>query len=384
MSKRFIAALLALSMCAGFAGCGSVSKGSKEAVNGKTSNTASNNDTTNEGKITILNNLKSENILYHDISVQDSDKPTIEEALMFAELALEQYNAAQSGDAEKYKQTLNFEKVLDSMADSLCISIFVDNSNKDIKSGIASLWGLMLMASADEDKIMDIEKARRSSAKDFDKLIKQLNEDFDPNALEMSLWTKRDPLYPLGNIDDKTIVRIFLYEFQRDENALEVYFNMDVINDEYITSLKNIDAWCIDGDIGLLIDDAERKINKFAGMTAEEIDQRLMYEENTLTAQMIYDFVDDYFAQKSSVGEDLKEVLETDFPMCSSSAGLDLRENEPEADGDNYIYSFLTITAEYNGTVSFGPLDEEKGMPEYVIYTAKDGTATKYPDNSED
>ena len=358
MSKRFIAALLALTMCAGFAGCGSVSKGSKEAVNGKTSNSASNNDTTNEGKITILNNLKSENILYHDISVQDSDKPTIEEALMFAELALEQYNAAQSGDAEKYKQTLNFEKVLDSMADSLCISIFVDNSNKDIKSGIAFLWGLMLMASADEDKIMDIEKASRSSAK--------------------------DSLYPLGNIDDKTIVRIFLYEFQRDENALEVYFNMDVINDEYITSLKNIDAWCIDGDIGLLINDAERKINKFAGMTAEEIDQRLMYEENTLTAQMIYDFVDDYFAQKSSVGEDLKEVLETDFPMCSSSAGLDLRENEPEADGDNYIYSFLTITAEYDGTVSFGPLDEEKGMPEYVIYTAKDGTATKYPDNSDD
>ena len=165
---------------------------------------------------------------------------------------------------------------------------------------------------------------------------------------------------------------------------MEMFFDIDVINGEYRTSLTTIDAWRIDSDIGISVGEANCKVNEFAGMTAEEVDQCITDENNLSTTKTIYDFVSDYLAPKKTRSEDPKTVLETDFPQCSSSAGLDLSGNEPEADGDNWIYSIITVNGKDNGKISFGPFNEEKGLPEYVIYTSADGTATKYPDNSED
>lgn len=379
MTKRFIAAMLALTMCAGSAGCGSVSKGIKDKTSNSANETGTNNMEDN-GRIKMLSNLKSENIVYNSFSDGDTNQPTTEETLMLAELALEQYSAAQSGDAEKFKQTFNFEKVLDAMADSMYVSYSVDNSRNEIESGIAFLWAYMLEASVDEETLMNIEKAKRSSVEECKKQLKQAYENFDPDTLDTSIWMQKDSLHPLGDINDKTIVRITLNDFQREDNAMEMHIDIDVINGEYRTSLTNIDAWRIDSDIGILVGDAKCKVNEFADMTAEEVDQRITDENNASTARWIYDFVSDYLAPKKTRSEDPKTVLETDFPQCSSSAGLDLSGNDPEASGDSWIF---TLT-DSDGTVSFGPFNEEKGLPEYVIYTSADGTVTKYPDNSED
>ena len=383
MAKRFIAAMLALTMCAGIAGCGSVSKGIKDKTSNSANETGTNNMEDN-GRIKMLSNLKSENIVYNGFSDGDTNQPTTEETLMLAELALEQYSAAQSGDAEKFKQTFNFEKVLDAMADSMYISCFVDNSRNEVEHGIAFLWELMLKISAGEEKLMDMEIAARSSVDECRKLLKQAYENFDPDTLDSSIWTQKDSLHPLGDINDKTIVRISLNDFQREDNAMEMFFDIDVINGEYRTSLTTIDAWRIDSDIGISVGEANCKVNEFAGMTAEEVDQCITDENNLSTTKTIYDFVSDYLPPKKPNGEDIKKALETDFPQCSSSAGLDLSGNEPEADGDNWIYSIITVNGKDNGKISFGPFNEEKGLPEYVIYTSADGTVTKYPDNSED
>ena len=127
MAKKILAAMLALTMCASLASCGKNSGNSENEKSSRSANTTTKEDDTasedntssTEDKKMKLTDLSSENILYRDYTDADSDKPAMEESLMFAEIALEQYSAAQSGDAEKYTQTLNLKKNLDSMAESV-------------------------------------------------------------------------------------------------------------------------------------------------------------------------------------------------------------------------------------------------------------------------
>lgn len=383
MAKRILAAMLALTMCAGFAGCKNESD-KKNSGSAKEKSTAA---STKDGKMK-LTDLDSENILYIDWTSKDSDKPTMEESLMFAEIALEQYSAAQSGDAEKYKQTLNLEKNLDSMAESVNkLNEYFNDDNISIKNYATVLGVITLFQTLDEETVdKTLEEA---SVQDCDKLIKQAYENFDPDKLKNDIWLQKAQLQPLGEIDDKTVMQIVINEFIREDDDLLMAFDVVLLNGDNKFSLDGIKAWIIDGENGVTITSADCGKNEYAGMTAKEIENEYNLkhnesQDNDEAAEKIYETVSVRFAQKAEEGIDAKTVLETDFPMCSSSSGLDISGNLPESEGDQSVYCALNIYEFFDGTVSFGPLDEEKGMPEYVIYTSADGTVTKYPDNSED
>ncbi len=395
MSKRFIAALLALSMCAGFAGCGKNSGNSADEKSSRSANnTTKEEDTasTKDGKMK-LTDLDPENILYRDNTSTDSDKPTMEESLMLAELALEQYSAAQSGDAEKYKKTLNLEKNLDSMAESIMkVDDYFSDGNISVKNYAAVLGGITLIQTLDEntkDKVEEIVEDKNASVQDYDKLIKQAYENFEPDKQEEGIWSNRAALQPLGEIDDKTVLQIVISDFIREGDDMIMGFDIVVLNGDNKFSLDRIAAWTIDGDNGVIMGNADCGENEYAGMTGKEIEEAYDLRNSKIqdtdeAAAKVYEAVSVYFAKKAEEGVDAKTVLETGFPICSSSSGLDISGDFPDAEGDQSIFTALSLYEIFDGTVSFGPLDEEKGMPEYVIYTAKDGTATKYPDNSED
>ena len=128
MAKKILAAMLALTMCAGLAGCGKVSDNKDSGSAKDKANTASaDTDTTEdekatdsktiEGCMTVPTELNMDNIIIINIPGIRKDSPTNEELLAFAGLAVEQYNAAQTNDSEKYTQTLAFDKIVEPFAE---------------------------------------------------------------------------------------------------------------------------------------------------------------------------------------------------------------------------------------------------------------------------
>jgi hypothetical protein len=391
MAKKVITALLALTMCAGLAGCGNVESSSKETSKDNASDSVnetsvtgdedteqpadSKADVTSEDGSIKLTEIKQENILYHDTSDYAADKPTMEEILMFSQLAAEQYTAAQAGDAEKFKQTLNYDKM---------ISVVSDDTEGDISLRDE------IVTSRIKDLIdnMDYEIDRNETVMKMGDLAERAYENFDPDRLEYSIWTKKDSLYPLDEIDDDTVLHIILNYFTREEDAMEMSFDMVIYSGEYSTRMGSIYAWSIDGEIGVNIGSAQRGNNDYAGMTGEEIQQffrdRASSSVSELIPKKIYNCVRDYCTEKEEAGEDIRKALETNFPQCSSSAGLDLAAGEPEAEGDRMVRYEMGVSEIYDGTVSFGPFDDETGMIEAVIYITDDGTVWIYPDLSEE
>jgi hypothetical protein len=378
MAKRIMAVMIALTMCAGIAGCGKNGKDSSKSTK-ETSSAAGDTDSAGaESEIKALTDLRSENIMYKDIT-GNNDKPTVEEALMFSQLAVEQYTAAQTGDAEKFKQTINFESLLDTMPEILT-KYFKNNDTDGIMDEVNLLWGIMLLSSADED---EVEKAADDpSVEKIDKLLKQAYENFDPDDLDNTIWAERDTLEPLGDIDENTVLEFVVNDFTRDGDDMTIGFKIVIFNGEYRTSLNNIVAWKINGETGIMFAEAVRRTNEYQGMTGEEIDQQLINMDKSSTGQStarwVYNIVSDYCEEKARSGEDIKTVLETDFPQCSSSAGLDLAGDEPEAEGDRFIWSMTKASEPYDGIITFGAYDEEMEMPEDVIYTSVDGEEYKY------
>lgn len=386
MTKKILAAALALVMCAGLASCEKASekKDSSSAAD-KTTTASADTDTTNEeydcSTEDLTVELNKDNIFINDVYTYSTDTPTNDELLTFAELAVKQYITAQKNDSKKYTQMLAFDKVVEPFSEMIAVRHIDPNIDEvSVKDMAMYRWGYMLYFWSDfEDTANGLDDS--TDPEDFKKrmnlALDGLNIDNTP------LWKDRKNLAPMDGLNGDTIAYIDLQQFVREEDDMYINFDMTLLNGNDMFKLGTIEAWYIDGSSGVTIFSAEHGSNEFAGMTVDEVKQKIKGDkalnDTNDAAYCVYTIMAEYCADLYEAGEDIKKKLESDFPMCNSSEGLDLAGDEPKAEGDKYVYNEMHESGYTDGKASISGYDKEKDFIKTAVYTSTDGVSGHYP-----
>lgn len=388
MAKKILAAMLALTMCAGLAGCKNdgEKKDSNSAKDGENIS-AADTDTANDetagrksgkvGKIFPVE-LNKDNIFIGDVYVNNTDTPTNDELLTFATLAVEQYNAAQANDSEKYTQTFSFDKVVEPFSEMIAVRhINPEKDNMSVKDLAMYRWGYMLYFWSDADPSYNDE-----GEEEYKKKTELALDTFSID--NTALWKDGDNLVPMGEVNGDTIAYIDLQQFVREEDDMYINFDMTILNGNDMFKLGSIEAWYIDGSSGVMVFSAEHGDNEYAGMTVDEVKQKIkenkaLYEV-TEAAHSVYFIMADYCAELDAAGENIKKKLESDFPMCSSSEGLDIAGDEPKAKGDKYVYDQMHEYGYPDGKAFISGYNKDLDFIEKAGYTSADGVTGYYPE----
>ena len=296
MAKKFIAALLALTMCAGLAGCGNKSdkkdsSTSKASANTSAADTDAANDKNtadskaDDGGITVPTELNKDNIAISGISGDCNETPTNDELLTFAELTVKQYNAIQSNDKENIKRTLAFGKIIDpfcELAQNTDIDITglylgdVDDDDMSLKEKEMITWGMMLSMCSDLDEA-DTDKADEYDAlgDDLNKRLNFVNDNLDFDEFSALFWNSGENFVPMGELNSDAIMIFELNGFERDGDDMFTNFDLVILNGNDMFRLFNVNAWYMDNTSGIMINHAERSDNNYADMTIDEIKQMI-------------------------------------------------------------------------------------------------------------
>ena len=397
MAKKILAAMLALTMCAGLAGCGKVSENKDSSSAKDKANTASaDTDTTEdekatdsktiEGCMTVPTELNMDNIIIINIPGIRKDSPTNEELLAFAGLAVEQYNAAQTNDSEKYTQTLAFDKIVEPFAEIMTKMNLHGERPSSSKEKVMYNCGYMLFECSDNadiktDDFIDIDSDDSAMTEGFKSMTQLALDGF--NIDKTPLWENRKELVPMGELNRDTIIGFDLNGFERDGDDMFINFDMGILNGNDMFDFINIEAWYMDGTAGIIMDPPEHDDNIYADMTVYEIKQKLEEESiepySLVAAKKVYNIVSEYRAEQEAVGEDFKKKIESVFPMCTSSSGLDLAGDEPQAEGDKYVYDQMHRSGYPDGKAFIYDYFENADFYKLTGYTSTGGVTEFYP-----
>ncbi|SFC22828.1 hypothetical protein [Ruminococcus albus] len=383
MAKKILAAMLALTMCASLAGCKNDNeKNAKEEANTSAVDTYTTNDETagrkpNKNDTPFSGELNKDNIFINDVYVNSTDTPTNDELLTFAMLAVEQYSAAQANDSEKYTQMFSFDKVVEPFTEMIAKRhINPEKDKMSVKDMAMYRWGYMLYFWSDADPSYNDEGEEEYKKKSY-QALDTFNIDNTP------IWQDRETLFSMGELNDDTVAYIDLQQFVLEGEDMYINFDMTVLNGNDMFKLGSIEAWYIDGSSGVMIFSAEHGDNEYAGMTVDEIKQKIMenkaLNEVREAAYFVYIIMAEYCADLNEAGENIKKKLESDFPMCSSSEGLDIAGDEPKAKGDKYVYDQMHEYGYPDGIVLISGYDKGLDFIEKAGYTSADGVSGDYP-----
>ncbi|SEK60375.1 hypothetical protein [Ruminococcus albus] len=384
MAKKILAAMLALTMCAGLAGCKNDGENSaKDSENTSAADTDTANDETagrKSGKVGEIFpvELNKDNIFIGDVYVNNTDTPTNDELLTFATLAVEQYNAAQANDSEKYTQTFSFDKVVEPFSEMIAVRhINPEKDDMSVKDLAMYRWGYMLYFWSDADPSYNDE-----GEEEYKKKTELALDTFSID--NTALWKDGDNLVPMGEVNGDTIAYVDLQQFVREEDDMYINFDMTILNGNDMFKLGSIEAWYIDGSSGVMVFSAEHSDNEYAGMTVDEVKQKIKenkaLNEVTEAAHSLYIIMAEYCAELDEAGENIKKKLESDFPMCSSSDGLDIAGDEPKAKGDKYVYDQMHEYGYPDGKAFISGYNKNLDFIEKAGYTSADGVTGYYPE----
>jgi len=401
MAKKILAAMLALTMCAGLAGCGKVSDNKDSGSVKEKSTAAADTNTTNDeniqaadsktddGSMTVSTKLNRDNIFFEYISSDCKDVPTNDELITFVESAAEQYHAIQTNDKEKIRQTIAFDKIIDPFCDFVLntdIAAFYlgyDDCDHSLKDSILFSYGWLLPEDSDSEETYYYNADDNASADEYKKKITHSVDNMNIDELVDTYWKYWKDLVPLGELSDDTVISINLLNFERDGDDMFIDFYMTIFNGNDKFEFNGVRAWYIDGNVGVRIALPEHSDNEYAGMTVDEIEKKIKENDaifhSSGIAKRMYDIMTEYCADQEVSGEDLKQKLDSDFPMCTSSAGLDLAGDEPQAEGDKYVYNEMHRSCYRDGKASISGYDKDLDFIEKAGYTSTDGVTGYYP-----
>ena len=308
MTKKILAAFTALALCLCAAGCGNVKdedektnsgaaaadKGAASQEDGDTRETDENDADTSEdsketdggksdegteknpdgGERTPAEGFEIDpnNIVYTTYEINDT--PTDEEAAQFLSLALEVYQAAYDGDAQRYMELVNYSALAEPYAIAMAEEDWEPLYQTPAKYNAINNMGLEVYFMGGDDILFvgeldgDVEK-RADKAR---RVIEKLDLESEKATEELSyIFEMVQELQPWGGADENTVVWMELDGCDRDGDDLYATFDMGALCGDYNYVIDEVCAWRVDGELGIYFGSALLEDNPCKGMTAEEI-----------------------------------------------------------------------------------------------------------------
>lgn len=395
MTKKLIAAIFALTMCAALAGCGlaGTGDGSEDTAD---SSIAAQKETDGENSFDAgvscdtAFDISPENVVF--TGEMSETMPTADEAAILADLALEQYCAANEGDGGRYIGLMNFTSVRRIMAEE----VFEPDLEKIMSKqglarntvGSAMYYALYDLQNSEGKDALDMYEGKEEYMDDLQSAIDAIdvNDSHVSEALSKTAFGAIGMLDALNGIGEDTVVGVSVVRFDREGDDIFADLDMEVFGGDNKYVMKGICGWRIDGEWGILIGGAEVAENPCAGMTAQETaDYISMAEEAAETekaaaadpaAQAVYNAVMGYAVMQEAIeGIRVEESLAADFDELTSDTGLDLSGAEPAAPGDRAVYKDMTAQG-YDGVIRI--IAGGENYVDKAFYTYPDGSTGEY------
>lgn len=337
MTKRLIAAIAALTMCAAVTGCGKAAENGDSSVKTTTSAASSENSEAEEsaeeesgesqggkeevsdessaedksgnddgdssiGEVTVIDDpdweedpdydikLMGDNIILVDDLGQGA-RPTDEELAKMMDAAVTQYNAAQAQDVNAFLDSMRLDIIRAPMIEMSALAFAaVDGDEFDellegqeVKFEVMDDISFLLMALGDKEiseeivtlEVGDPEEAGRLIGKLFDSV--SADNITSNEDLYYTIWN--DELTELGETDENTTYAAYVDRYE--DHGSEMYCQLDILvmHNGYEYDMYGVDIWCVNGEYGVLIDTAYSLENEWMeGMTPQEIYEMVLGE----------------------------------------------------------------------------------------------------------
>lgn len=325
MTKKILAAAIALVMCAGLAACGdkkedkdSSSKASKasnsskaddqtssdETVPGETTSDETtsdedkagvpvNNDTTYQ-TADVTMKLINNNIIYIDENNLES-RPTDEEVQAAIDAILKQYKAAEDKDKQAFLDTLNFGILKEPIAELCDILFEYDNKNSDEEfqqylvstnqdtkyAVIDDVIGLLeKLGDADvNDQLSDAMDAKDGAK--IRELLNKLTDSVNTNAEAVktnldgsTIFNSKEDIQKMSGLGDDVIYGFFLEYSGKYEDQLYMRLTFSALAGDKEYDLGGIETWSVGDDIGVYLTSEAEELDMeedMKGMSAKQI-----------------------------------------------------------------------------------------------------------------
>lgn len=401
MSRKLIAAIFALTMCAALVSCDLAGKGDGSEDTADSSIAAQKgsggDDSFDEGAEAPAGvsydaefDISPENVVFTGKMLETM--PTADEAAILADLALGQYRAANEGDGYRYIGLMNFTPVRRIMAEE----VFEPDFEKIMSMqglarntvGTEMYYALYNLQNSEGKDALEMYEGKEAYMDNLQSAIDAIdvNDSHVSEALSKTAFGEIGMLDALNGIGEDTVVGVRVVRFDREGDDIFVDLNMEVFGGDNKYVMKGIYGWRVDGEWGILIGQAEVVENPCAGMTAQETADYIAMAEEAAeaekaastdpAAQAVYNAVMGYVTRReSTVGIRAKESLATDFDELTSDTGLDLGGAEPSAPGDKAVYEDM-IAQGYDGVIRI--IAGGENYVDKAFYTYPDGSTGEY------
>ena len=342
MTKKILAAALALVMCAGLAACGNKkddkdtsSKASKSAGTDKqttadeTASDESEPDATTTDAGTAENagpevntdnmyqtadvtmKLINNNIIYIDENNLE-DRPTDEEVQKAIDAIFKQYKAAEDKDTQAFLDTMNFG-ILNEPAAELCDLVFKydnDHSSEEFQQELVDTKQSTKYAVVDDviglleqlgdtdinDQLNDAMEAKDGAK--IRELMPKLTDSVKPgveaiktNLDETSIFNSKEDIQKIGEFGDDATYGFFLEYCGRYEDQLYMRLTFSVLAGDKEYDFGGIETWSVGDEIGVFLTGEAYEVDMeedMKGMSTKAIFEALklqMATESTTTAE---------------------------------------------------------------------------------------------------
>lgn len=386
------------------------SEGDKSESSAEDSSKAS-GGTVDLGSTPITNNIGDDELnaftVKNDTIIANPDDE-FDEPIDSAELdrvikmAMMQYEAARSGDFEKFCQTLNMNGFFSN--DS--VSVILSEETEDYRGAlydVAEEYLYALYYYVDKryggmpDYLIDVEDEEDILAA-FVKEAPEMDYDIFREALEDEEELYYDCLSEIewyieyaevGAVEPLTndaVVACSLYNISKRNGV--TYYSIDeisILDGDMEIDFEDVVAWVKGDEWGVLIDSYYIDENPYPDLSYEElvklagVDSQL--QEANVAAKSAYNAVAEYLADRETAGLDIDKVFANgDFLTSTSALGLKLG-TQPSGEGDKAIIEYMgDYYGSSGGTVYVGrssELDETYNI--FVQYKAPNGIIGQYP-----
>ena len=271
MSKRVIAALLAMMMCAGAVSCGKNDLKATEQTSG--------NETAETDKGTGIS-IDTDNIIIDNSVAQSEVDMSKEDIAQFLELCAHQYDAVVRNDNSEILRTLNLKPVAEPSADAIRDIILNDDIGDSDMAKYRALYTTgMLMLENDMPGADTYELDKDEDGSKFRTMMKNYAtsltaEDIESKGIAEYLCSSGDEeLAPIGKLDSNTVCGIQPDTYLREGN--DIYMNCDICiyNGDHAYTLNEVILWRVGDECGVVVGSVFNEDNPYKGMNAKEIQE---------------------------------------------------------------------------------------------------------------
>ena len=317
MQKKFLAVLMAVTLCTGAAACGKTTEAvtpaenNSEMIAAETGTTLSSDESTQEvptepedrnvmpDSITVFGDsimkLHDGNIL--TIYPPDLDaEPTDDELNAIVNAALTQYRAAEAQDLDAYIRSFRFADLAGPTAEVLWeksqLPEDCDYSMQMKAAGLEAKYEIVEDMIVNTEELIDASYKKQfqkmsdasalTSLDDTQTFFRQAYESITAESQTVkdhidheTLFDTEDAITPLAGIDEHTVYTVYIDHCSRDEkNDLYLYCDILLQTEETQYEMHNVFVWNIGGNCGVCLDDRlleESVPDEVKGKTAQEL-----------------------------------------------------------------------------------------------------------------